>query len=103
LYSEDEVRALDWGASHLQNTELWVGIAERLWEAYMITHNNTIPRGNYLRTHWYDPRYQYVYVSAREQLRAERTGYRMPALFGWLRVYDNGNMQLYHLPTPVPK
>jgi hypothetical protein len=101
FYTRGELAAVDYAVSRLQNTEIWLGIDERLWEAYMITHENKILGGNSLITFIYDDQYRYAFVSAREQFRAGRTGFIFPDLQGWLRIYDDGDMTLYNLPSPA--
>ena len=50
----------------------------------------------------FEPRDSHILLSERERLRATRMGIAMPSVLGWNRVYDNGDVYLYHRRPRTP-
>ena len=100
IYSMDEIQAVEWGGNHLENTDIWVGIDNRLKNAYSVGYD--IPNGNYFRTFGNYKYIRHVIYSQKDILRAERTGFPLPPVFGWLQVYDNGEVQFLKKPPVTP-
>jgi hypothetical protein len=102
FYATDEVAAVEWANRRLEDTVLWTGIDERIRVGYSFTHTGQPAPGIQLVATTFKDTYPYALISVREQLRAVRVGTSMPAVLDWLRLYDNGNVQLYHKRPMTP-
>jgi hypothetical protein len=100
IYSEPEVQAVAFGVTHLENSTIWTGIDERIRNAYAI--NSDLDHTNTLRVSENLINTRHIILSEKDLLRAERTGFPLPPVFGWLQVYDNGEVQFYKKPPVTP-
>lgn len=100
FYTSAEVQGLRWADDHQRNTQTWVGPDDRLVAAYQMEVGD--PTG---ANHWeaYDPKpgIQSFIVSDPIRLQSDRLGKEMPPLGTANVVYDNGQVQLYRLPSPI--
>lgn len=101
FYRESEIAAMDWADSHQNTAVLWTEFDERLTLAWKTERgesaNNNDFRGFALR-----PSARDVLVTSVTALRGARLGQALPVPADALRVYDNGEAELYHLRPLTP-
>jgi hypothetical protein len=101
FYRPDELVALVWSDAHVQNALVATEYDERLTSAYSMeigdTHN-----GNQLSTFYVVPRARTIVLSTVTRLRSARLGVPLPNPADALRIYDNGDVDIYHLRPKTP-
>ncbi|TAK26075.1 MAG: hypothetical protein EPO26_01670 [Chloroflexota bacterium] len=98
FYVPGEMAAATFANNHLRDRVFWSDIDERLFTAYVVTSDKYAYQviggfANYVRT---------FLVTDVTRLRAARTGKPLPPVFGELRVYDNGEAQIYRRRPQTP-
>jgi hypothetical protein len=101
FYQPAELTALEWTDQHLENASVWTEFDERLWVAYLMKFdgptNNTLVYGSDPETSW-----RYMVISDLTRLHAIRLQQTLPTAPDALRIYDNGQAQLYQLRPRTP-
>jgi hypothetical protein len=101
FYREDELIALDWSDTHLQNTSVWTEFDERLAAAYQTARGDSANQNRFVG---YNPQptMHNLLISDITRLRGSRLGATLPVPPDALQVYDDGSAQLYHLRPLTP-
>jgi len=102
FYGQTEMMSLDWTNQHLQSAAVWTGIDGRLAVVFAFWHANQSSSRNLYDAYDFKPNDRYILLSEREQTRATRLGIAMPSVLDWNRVYDNGEVWLYHKRPRTP-
>lgn len=100
FYSSAEAAALRWTGRDLQAAHLWSGIDERLAVVFLANESKPGSSQTVYEFGEFEAEQRYVLSSATERLRGARLKVSLPETTGWARVYDNGEVQLYHRPAP---
>jgi hypothetical protein len=101
FYTSAEVQGLRWADDHQRDTNTWVGPDDRLAAAYQMEVGDPTGTNRWVA---FDPSpdTESFLVSEPIRLQSARLGKPMPALGGANVIYDNGQVQLYRLPSPAP-
>lgn len=102
FYSPQEASSLQWVDFHLTYSTVWTSFDERLSTAFAFLELGQPGAGNIIAGFTFKPEYQYVLYSDAENVRGLRMGLAMPAVIGWSRVYDSGQVYLYHERPVTP-
>jgi hypothetical protein len=100
IYSQGEVQTVAWGMTHLENSIMWTGVDARIKDAYLLEYE--MINGNVIAAYMNFANVRHIVYSEKDVLRAERTGFPLPPVFGWLQVYDNGEVQFLKKPPVTP-
>lgn len=100
--SSAEVAAIQWADKHLNFTAIWSGFDARLSAAFSLNYGYLSQSGNIHIVSALKPGDRYVLFSETERLRGLRMGRAMPSVLDWNRVYDNGEVYLYHRRPRTP-
>lgn len=101
FYRADELAALEWVDQRLSNSEIWTEFDERLMVAYHTVHARS-QNGNLLRGFYHEPTMRHILVSSLTHLRSSRLQQPLPMPPDALRIYDNGEAQMYHVRPVTP-
>lgn len=101
FYRPAELVAMTWSDRHLKNAEIWTEFDERLGVAW-ITAIGESAKGNFFLG--YDPRptTRDILVTTITRLRGIRLLRSLPVPPNALRVYSNGEAEIYHLRPQTP-
>jgi hypothetical protein len=101
FYQPAELTALEWIDQHLEDASVWTEFDERLWVAYLMkfdgTTNNTFVFGNEPTPSW-----RYMLITDLTRLHAIRLQQTLPIVPDAVRIYDNGQAQLYQIRPRTP-
>ena len=100
IYSESEVEAVDWAIEHLEQAQIWTGIDNRIMHAFNIERGTSHDKILVAFSNFENIRH--VVLSQKEVLRATRIGFSLPPTFGWMTLYDNGEVQVFKKPPVTP-
>ncbi|MGD9406382.1 MAG: hypothetical protein PVH95_14650, partial [Anaerolineae bacterium] len=102
FYSAPEAQAMGWADGNLQSADVWTAHDERIYEAGAFLRGAPSPNDNTFRGYRFGGYERYILYSERERLRGIRMGLAMPSVLEWSRVYDNGEVYLYHDRPQTP-
>jgi hypothetical protein len=102
FYTRSEAEAVRWVDSHLEWSSVWTGIDERIREAFRFRYAGDTQSHNVYDAFDFALQNRHVLFSEREALRATRMGISMPSVLDWNRVYDAGDVYLYHQRQRTP-
>jgi hypothetical protein len=102
FYARSEEGAIRWVDDHLQSSNVWTGNHPRLAEAFCFLYASGSASHNEYDAVYFWPGTRYVLLSKQELLRATRAKTTLPSVLGWNRVYDNGDVYLYHRRPRTP-
>ena len=98
FYSPAEVGALRFAASYLQDHGYWSDFDERLGAVQVLLNTSSV--NNYISPN--TPGLRAFIVSDIVRLRSARLTRPLPPVLGELRVYDNGEVQIYRRRAETP-
>lgn len=101
FYRPSELLALTWSDAHLRNDQIWTELDERLAMVY-ITEQGRSANGNGLYADDRNPDTRSLIVTDITRLRSSRLQRPIPLPPDALRVYDNGEAQLYRVRPRTP-
>lgn len=101
FYRSEELTAIEWADQNLRNDEIWTELDERLAMAY-VTTNIKSAYGNRLYANDRNPTTRNLVISDITRLRSQRLQRPLPLPPDALRVYDNGEAELYHVRPRTP-
>lgn len=96
FYSTSEVVAMAWTDDSVESAYIWTGHDERIYEAGAFRRGGPSENGNTFRGYIFGGYERYVLFSEQEHVRGLRMGLAMPPTQEWNRIYDNGDVYLYH-------
>ncbi len=102
FYSTSEDSAVYWIDSHVRFGNIWTGLDERINALFRTNYGGRSQSRNVYDIYALKPQDRYVLFSERERERGLRMGIAMPSVLGWIRVYDNGEVYLYHKRPLTP-
>lgn len=97
-----EAATLHWAEQHLTHVTLWTSFDERLSVVALFYYGDRPASGNTYTGFKFDLTDRYVLYSETEHLRGLRLNLAMPVVVDWNRIYDNGDVQLYHRRPQTP-
>lgn len=100
FYRPEEMLALEWSDAHYRAGEVWTEFDERLAVAYANTHGSSA--NNNAFSGYLTPTTRSFLVSPVTRLRSKRLVRSLPMPPDALRVYDNGDAELYRLRPETP-
>lgn len=101
FYRPGELIAIDWSDAHLKDAHIWTEFDERLAVAYTNAHTNSTNR-NRLRGWFHSSITRSLVVTDVTRLRSLRVAAPLPVPPDALRVYDNGEAEVYRLRPQTP-
>jgi hypothetical protein len=101
FYRPAELAAFAWTDAHLQDVEVWTDYDERLLVA-RDTVSGDSSTGNRFQGSGMRPWTRDVLVTDVTRVRSHRLGRPLPVPPDALRVYDNGEAEVYHLRPQTP-
>ena len=101
FYRSSEVLALDWNDKHQKNSSIWTDFDERLMVAYDTTRGKSV-NNNLLEGFQWKPTIRNILLSTVTRLRSSRLGAILPVPADALQIYDNGEVELFHLRPETP-
>jgi len=101
FYKPGEIKAMDWAAVSLSNAQIWTEFDGRLTTAYKLIRG-TAPHGNHFVGFDLKSSTRYILLSATTVVRASRLPRPLPVPAKAIRLYDNGESQLYHVLPVTP-
>ncbi len=99
FYSAAEDSAAYWTDNHLRFANIWNGLDERIAALFQFKYGQS---QNFYDAYMLKSQDRYVLFSERERERGLRMGVAMPSVLNWLRIYDNGEVHLYHRRPQTP-
>ncbi len=96
FYSVPEFAGLRWAETYVREASIWTGFDERLIVTQQLNYGPRSTSGNRYAAFSFNPEMGYVLWSENERLLGLRRGLAMPPVLSQDRVYDNGDVQLYH-------
>jgi hypothetical protein len=102
FYHPSEVRALAWSDARLHDAEIWTDYNERLVVAYETDRGRSANNNRMFGARALPPTARNAVVSSVVHLRSSRLGLMIPVPADAMRVYDNGETQVYHLRPSTP-
>ena len=102
FYSWPEDASLRWTDEYLRFATVWTAFDGRLSAAFASNYGYRSTGGNTYAAITFKPEDRYVLFSESERWRGLRLGLAMPAVASWNRVYDNGDVYLYHRRPLTP-
>jgi len=102
FYSTSEDSAVYWADSHVRFGNIWAGLDERISALFQTNYGGRSQSRNVYDIYAFKPQDRYVLFSEHERERGLRMGMAMPSVLGWIRVYDNGEVYLYHKRPQTP-
>jgi hypothetical protein len=102
FYAPSEAGAMGWADANLRSAYVWTAHDERIYEAGAFLRGAPSANGNTFRGYRFAGYEKYILFSERERLRGLRMGLAMPSVLDWSRVYDNGEVFLYHRRPQTP-
>ena len=101
FYRAGELTALEWVDDHLIDGEIWTELDERIASAYLTTHGRST-NGNRLYANDLNASTRHLLVTKITQLRSSRLNQPIPLPPDALRVYDNGDAEIYYRRQLTP-
>jgi hypothetical protein len=101
FYSSSEDTAVRWTEDHLHFANIWTGLDERIAAAFSFNYGRS-QSGNVYDIYAFKSQDRYVLFSEREHQRGLRMRIAMPSTLAWSRVYDSGDVYLYHKRPQTP-
>lgn len=101
FYRPYEVRALTWSDEHLRNAEVWTEFSERLTSTLLLLGHESVGRNTFLAFNP-QPTTRVFLISTISRMRSSRTRNPLPVGADGLRVFDNGDAQIYRLRSRTP-
>ncbi len=98
FYVPAEEAVMRFANSHLSDRSFWSDLDERLFTAHVVMSGQYV----FQHTGQFSPGIRTYAVTDIVRLRAARTGQVLPPVSGELRVYDNGEAQVYRLRPRTP-
>lgn len=102
FYSASEAQAIGWADGHVEAEFVWTGVDERIYETGNFQRAGPSANGNTFRGYRFGGYERYILFSEREHLRGLRMGLAMPPVLERNRMYDNGDVYLYHKRPQTP-
>ena len=100
FYRPSELAILEWSDTHLKSTEIWTEYDERLTAAFRTTSGDSANENSFGDR--IQPSIRNFILTAVTRLRSSRLRHPLPVPPDALRVYDNGEAELYHLRPQTP-
>jgi hypothetical protein len=100
FYRANEITALDWAVTHLDNADIGTEYDERLSVGYKMAFG-LAPNNNNIRFFELENQ-RNLLITAVSRLRSARLGAPLPTPPDALQVYDNGEAQFYHVRPQTP-
>jgi hypothetical protein len=101
FYKPTELAALDWADAHLQGAQIWTEFDERLAVTYLIARGTSANKNRFVNGAL-TPATRDILLTATTELRNSRIRRPLPLPPDALRVYDDGESQIYHLRPLTP-
>jgi hypothetical protein len=101
FYLPAEKAAIGWVDSHLQNTDIWTGVDERLATVFITYYRIDSQAGNIYLFGKISPNTRVVLATDLDRLRAERLGVHLLPVSYWDQLYDNGQAQINRIPQYI--
>lgn len=101
FYRESELTALEWSNRHLVHARIWTEFDERLRVAFFMAQGEPA-NGNGFEYSDIRSRTRVLLITQVTRLRSSRLQQPLPTLPDALRVYDNGEAELYRLRPRTP-
>lgn len=101
FYRQGEMAALRWSDSHLRYAEVGTEFDERLWAAFRTEEGSSRNQNRFLSYRMTSTMRDFL-LSSVTRLRSSRVQLPLPVPPDALRVYDNGEAELYHLRPKTP-
>lgn len=101
FYRPYEPVALEWSDAHLEDAEIWTEFNERVTVALLMQGYESTNRNRFIAFQVY-PTTRSMLVSTVTRLRSSRLHVPLPVPPDALRVYDNGDAQIYRLRPRTP-
>lgn len=102
FYKSGELEALRWSDTHLASADIWTEIDERLQMAFLLRIGQSANNNFFYGGVEAQPATRYMLSTAVTQTRNRRLHHALPVPPDSLRVYDNGEAQLYHVRPQTP-
>lgn len=102
FYSRSEDVSVGWIEENLRMSSIWSGIDERIRQLYLFKYASQSASSNVYDASQFETDDPYILYSEREQMRGMRMGISMPPVSNRNRVYDNGDVFLYHRRPLTP-
>jgi hypothetical protein len=97
FYTRPEFTAMQWVESRFTHTEIWSGFDERMMNLFRLLFisdsltKNAIYRGDFRTTT------RYIFYTSNDRIREVRLDLESLPIESWDQIYDNGEVQIYHL------
>jgi hypothetical protein len=101
FYQADELAALEWSDAHQHHTKIWTEYDERLIVAFRTAAGES-RNGNDFTGGAVGPTTRDFILTDLTRLRSSRQELPLPVPADALRVYDNGEAEVYHLRPRTP-
>lgn len=101
FYRPAELTAIEWTDSHLKGAEIWTEYDERLTVANDNARGESANQ-NQFQGYGVQPTTRNMLLTTITRLRSSRLSRPLPVPPDALRVYDNGEAELYHLRPETP-
>ena len=101
FYRANEMAAMEWSDAHLWSAEIWTEYDERLNVAFSTVHGDSLNRNHFAGDSVGSTTRDLILTNV-TRLRSSRLGRPLPEPPDALRVYDNGEAELYHLRPRTP-
>ncbi|MCG8350757.1 MAG: hypothetical protein MI924_23550 [Chloroflexales bacterium] len=100
FYRPSELAALDWSDAYLRNELIWTAYDERLAVAYLNARGVSPNKNEFVG--YASGSIRNLLISPVTRLRGARLRQPLPVPADALRVYDNGETEMYHLRPETP-
>ncbi|HEY1014635.1 MAG TPA: hypothetical protein VGE07_18135 [Herpetosiphonaceae bacterium] len=101
FYRDNELLAIEWEDRYLRDSEIWTEFDERLGMAYF-ANRGSLQNRNQLFANDLRPTTRSLVVTELTKLRGARLGRALPLPADALRIYDNGEAQVFRLRPETP-
>ncbi len=102
FYLDAEVNAFTWLESHVRDSQVWIDVWSHLRDVYSFQKGYQWAPNNLYRFGKPDASYHYVMISNQTRLQAYLMSQPLPSTVEYRRVYDNGEVQIYHRRPRTP-
>jgi hypothetical protein len=101
FYRDNEITAMRWADDHLRQSQIWTEFDERLFTAYITNHGPSQNRNAFVRQKVKETTRVFL-ISDITRSRSSRLETPLPTPPDALRIYDNGEAELYRLRPQTP-
>jgi hypothetical protein len=102
FYQTAELEALRWTDAHLHSADIWSEVDERLQMAFLMRVGASANRNLFYGAAEVETATRHLIVTSVSRLRNSRLHNPLPVPSDALRIYDNGDAQLYHVRPRTP-